>query len=123
MASRVFRVFRGFIQFRFLQKAELHLSAFEFDYRAAEGAEGGLYVAHEFVDASGVLPAGHAGIAAGDAFDEIDKCLFNLANIADCCDKPENGKKKIVELGMVRHDCGDRFGKCDSNLSFELDMV
>ena len=35
----------------------------------------------------------------------------------------KGGKEKIVELGMVRHDCGDRFGKCDSNLSFELDMV
>ncbi|MBR3922651.1 MAG: hypothetical protein IKJ45_06025 [Kiritimatiellae bacterium] len=35
----------------------------------------------------------------------------------------KGGKEKIVELGMVRHDCGDRFGKCDSNLSVELDMV
>jgi hypothetical protein len=33
---------------------------------------------------------------------------FDLAAI---CRK--DGKKKFVELGMVRHDCGDRFGKCD----------
>ena len=25
----------------------------------------------------------------------------------------KGGKEKIVEIGMVRHDCGDRFGKCD----------
>ena len=61
------------MQFRFLQKAELHLSAFKFDYRAAEGAEGGLYVAHEFVDAPGVLAAGHAGIAADDDAQDISQ--------------------------------------------------
>ena len=63
----------------------------------AEGAEGGLYVAHEFVDAPGVLAAGHSGIAAGDAFDEIDKCLFKLVNIADCRDMPEKRQEE---------DCG-----------------
>ena len=66
-----------------MQKAELHLSAFEFDYRAAEGAEGGLYVAHEFVDTPGVLAAGHSGIAAGDAFDEVHERFLYLAGIVD----------------------------------------
>ena len=32
-------------------------------------------------------------------------------DIAAICRK--DGKKKFVELGMVRHDCGDCFGKCD----------
>ena len=63
----------------------------------AEGAEGGLYVSHKFIDAPGVLAAGHSGIAAGDAFDEIDKCLFNLADIADCRDMPEKRQEE---------DCG-----------------
>ena len=47
--------------------------------------------------------------------------IWQISLIAAICRK--NGKKKIVEIGMVRHDCGDHFGKCDSNLSFELDMV
>ena len=87
-SAAFFRCFeRGIVcssQFRFLQKAELHLSAFEFDYRVAEGAEGGLYVAHEFVDAPGVLAAGHSGIAAGDAFDEVHERFLDLAGIVDC---------------------------------------
>ena len=66
-----------------MQKAELRLSAFEFDCRAAEGAEGGLYVAHELVDAPGVLAAGHAGIAAGDALDEVHESLLYLARVVD----------------------------------------
>ena len=49
----------------------------------AEGAEGGFYVAHEFVDALGVLATGHSGIAAGDAFDEVHERLLCLACVAD----------------------------------------
>ena len=49
----------------------------------AEGAEGGLYVAHEFVDAPGVLAAGHSGIAAGDAFDEVHERFLDLARVVD----------------------------------------
>ena len=48
-----------------------------------EGAEGGFYVAHEFVDALGVLSPGHSGITAGDTFDEVHKRLFCLARVAD----------------------------------------
>ena len=49
------------------------------------------------------------------------KLFLRRRSASGVCRK--GGKEKIVELGMVRHDCGDRFGKCDSNLSFELDMV
>jgi hypothetical protein len=86
------------MQFRFLQKAELHLSAFEFDYRAAEGAEGGLYVAHEFVDAPGVLAAGHSGIAAGDAFDEVHERFLYLARVIDRRRTFWTGKVAFEEL-------------------------
>ena len=63
----------------------------------AESAKGGFHVAHELVDAQGVGAVRHRRIAAGDAFDEIDKCLFNLADIADCRDMPEKRQEE---------DCG-----------------
>ena len=66
-----------------MQKAELPQAAFELDDRVAEGAEGGFYVAHEFVDALGVLSPGHSGIAAGDAFDEVHERLLRLARVVD----------------------------------------
>ena len=50
----------------------------------AEVAEGGFYVAEEFVDALGVLPSGNSGIAAGDAFDEVHERFLDLAGIVDC---------------------------------------
>ena len=56
---------------RLLQNAKLPQGAFEFDDRVAESAEGGFYVAEEFVYALGVLPSGHSKIAVGDAFDEV----------------------------------------------------
>ena len=48
-----------------------------------ERAEGGFHVAHEFVDTPGVLAASHAGIAAGDAFDEVHERFLYLARVVD----------------------------------------
>ena len=74
----------GFLQFRFLRNVKLDQGAFEFDDRVAEVAEGGFYVAEELVDALGVLPSGHSGIAAGDAFDEVHERFLDLAGVVDC---------------------------------------